>query len=269
MKEWLGLPVAASEHGGEIDFLLLLTIGLMAVIFLGWLIFFSIALIRFRAGRGHAANPKGARGHTTYYLEIGVAAAEALLLVAFSIPFWREYAAASPPPEGGDPVEVRVVAQQFVWNIHYAGEDGVYGARKVELIDDETNPLGLDPDDPAGGDDIVTRNQLHLPVGRPALIRLTAKDVVHSFSLPEFRVKRDVIPGMETRVQFTPVMTTEEFRTREGEPERNFEIVCAQLCGLGHYRMRGFVTIHTEDGYNAWLQEQAAEAEEEYDPFWD
>jgi len=107
------------------------------------------------------------------------------------------------------------------------------------------NPLGLDPNDPAGKDDITTINQLHVPVGKPVIVRLSSKDVIHSFFLPVMRVKQDVIPG-----QVVPVW----FQAREAG---NFEIACAQLCGLGHYRMRGFFIVDKADQFKSWLDNLA------------
>jgi cytochrome c oxidase subunit 2 len=142
---------------------------------------------------------------------------------------------------------VHVVAEQFAWNVHYPGPDGVFGAREIALVDPVTNPLGLKTDDPAARDDIVTMNELHLPVDRPAIVHLTSKDVIHSFALPVMRVKQDVIPGLSIPVWFVPTQTGE------------YEIACAQLCGIGHYRMRGYLTIHTAEEYAAWLAQAAPE----------
>ena len=108
------------------------------------------------------------------------------------------------------------------------------------------NPLGLDITDSAARDDVWTQNQLNLPVGRPVIVHLSSKDVIHSFGLPQMRVKQDAIPGIEQRVWFTP--------TRTGE----WEIACSQLCGLGHYQMRGFYTIQTQTDFDAWLASQPA-----------
>jgi cytochrome c oxidase subunit II len=138
---------------------------------------------------------------------------------------------------------VRVVAEQFAWNIQYPGPDGTFGRTRLDLVRPE-NPLGLDISDPAAKDDVWTQNQLNLPVGRPVIVHLSSKDVIHSFGLPQMRVKQDAIPGIEQRLWFTP--------TKTGE----WEIACSQLCGLGHYRMRGFYTIQTQADFNAWLASQ-------------
>jgi cytochrome c oxidase subunit 2 len=144
-------------------------------------------------------------------------------------------------------LQIRVVAEQFAWNVHYPGADGIFGRTVPDLVN-ASNPIGLDPADPRAADDIVSINQLHLEKDRPVTIRLSSKDVIHSFNLPTMRVKQDTIPGMEIPVHFTPV---------EVNGEERWEIACAQLCGLGHYRMRGFLTVHTTEDFRAWLAANA------------
>lgn len=247
MVELLGLPPQASAHAAEIDNLIGIIHWLMAFLFVGWGGFFLYTLIRYRGGAHPKADYAGVKSHTSTYLEIAVAVIEVVLLVGFSIPLWAKVVVNVPDEK--DAEVVRVVAEQFLWNIHYPGADGVFGRTSLELIDTESNPLGLDRNDPFAKDDITTINQLHLPVNKPALIHLSSKDVIHSFALPIMRVKQDAIPGMVIPVGFTPIVTGES------------EIACAQLCGLGHYRMRGFLTIHTQEGYEAWLAAQAPKPE--------
>jgi cytochrome c oxidase subunit 2 len=189
-----------------------------------------------------------------------VAVAEAVLLVGLSMPLWADRVERLPAP--ADSTRVRIVAQQFAWNIHYPGPDGLFGRTDPKLVDEQSNPLGLDRSDPAAKDDVTTINQLHLPVDRPALIQLTSKDVIHSFALQEMRIKQDVIPGTTIQVWFVPKVTTEQMRQRTGNPDFGYEISCAQLCGLGHYRMRGYVTIDTADEFQKWMSEQEAQNSE-------
>lgn len=266
MSKLLGLPLLASEHGGKIDQIIIIIHVIMFVLFIGWGAFFVYALIRFRKSRQPTADYLGVTKHTSSYLEIVVAIVEAVLLIGISIPFWAQHIDTLPAP-GTKPLELRVVAQQFAWNIHYPGPDGIFGRSSVTLVDEQTNPIGLDPDDPQGKDDITTLNQLYLPVNRPAIIHLSTKDVIHSFSLTEFRVKQDVIPGMSIPVSFVPTMTTAEMREIQGDETRNFEIACAQLCGLTHYRMRGYVTVLSEEEFENWLSERLEEKEEDFDDF--
>ena len=241
MLQFLGLPVEASAHAASIDRIIVLVHWLMVLMFVGWSVFFVYVLVRFRRGAHPKASYQGATGRWARLSEIGVVAAEIILLAFFSIPAWSARVDAFPSEQQA--TVVRVVAEQFLWNIHYPGRDGMFGRTRADLVSPD-NPLGLDMSDPAAKDDVWTQNQLHLPVGRPVIVHLSSKDVIHSFGLPQMRVKQDAIPGIEQRVWFTP--------TRTGE----WEIACSQLCGLGHYRMRGFYTIQTQADFDAWLASQ-------------
>ncbi len=266
MERWFYMPQVASAHGPQIDHVNNLVHLLMLGLFVGWGLFFLYLLYRFRASRNPKANYAGVKSHVSTYLEVGVAIAETVLLIGFSIPLWAARVDEAPPE--GESVVVRIVAEQFAWNMHYPGADGVFGRTDIGLIDSESNPLGLDRGDPHAADDITTINQLHLPVNKPAILQLSSKDVIHSFNMPHMRVKQDTIPGMSIPVWFVPTVTTDQMRQRTGNDEFVYEIVCAQLCGLGHSTMRGFYTIHTEEGYDAWLAEEAALLTE-VDEFWD
>ncbi|HLG20999.1 MAG TPA: cytochrome c oxidase subunit II [Bdellovibrionota bacterium] len=241
------LPVDISTHGPLIDRLFNVMHVFMAVLFVGWFAFFVFTLVKFRSRPGHKAvyAPKHTKFST--YLEVSIALFEAAVLLFLAIPAWN-YAKAS-VPKAQNVLPIHVIAEQFAWNIHYAGDDGKFGRTKPDLITTE-NPIGLDPSDPAAKDDLTTINQLHFPVHRPVVIHLSSKDVIHSFSIPVLRVKQDVVPGMMLPVWFEAMQTG------------NFEIACAQLCGLGHYRMKGFVTVETEEQFSTWLKEQRAESEE-------
>jgi len=258
MVELLGLPINASEHGGKIDQILLFMHIFMVIIFAGWSIFFMFTLYKFRKKKNPTADYTGVKSHVSSYLEIAVVVVEAVLLIGFSIPFWAAEVDAFPKPES-NPFEVRVVAQQFAWNVHYPGADGIFGRVSPDLVDEIDNPLGLDPEDANGADDVTAFNLLRVPKGRQVLVHLSSKDVIHSFGLPEFRVKQDAIPGMRIPVQFTPTMTTTEFREATGNEFRNFEIACAQLCGNSHYSMRGTVIVETEEEVQAWLDNKASQ----------
>lgn len=261
MTEWLGLPALASAHGGQIDSLIGWTHVFMLILFVGWGGFFAYALVRFRRSRHPVANYTGARSHTSSYLEIGVAVVEGVLLFAFSIPIWAARVDHIPPES--EALVVELTGEQFAWNVHYAGPDKVFGRTDIKLVDLQSNPLGLDRADPAAKDDITTLNQLYLPVNKPIIARLRSKDVIHSFNVPEFRVKQDAIPGFTIPVWFVPDVTTAEMRARTGDPEFQYEIACAQLCGLGHYRMRGFVTVLSTGEFQKWMEAEEAKLKEE------
>ncbi len=254
--EWLGLPLNASTHGAEVDQLILWMHWLMAVLFVGWGIFFAYTLVRFRKKRQAQAVYEGTKSHFSTYTEVGVVVVELFLLIVIAIPIWTRKVEAFPPDDQA--FHVRVVAEQFAWNIHYPGADGVFGRTDWKLIDKETNAIGLDLTDQYAKDDITMINQLHIPVHTPVIVQLSSKDVIHSFSLNQMRVKQDAIPGIEIPIWFEATMPTPQ-----GE---RWEIACAQLCGLGHYRMRGFFTVHEQAAYDAWMAEQVADQHPELAP---
>jgi cytochrome c oxidase subunit 2 len=242
MLELLGLPPAASAHAAEIDHINVLVHWLMLVLFVGWGAFFIYTLVRFRRSAHPVADHHGVKGAFSKWVEGGVLAVEVILLVFFSIPAWNARVEAFPSET--ESTIVRVVGEQFAWNIHYPGPDRRFGKTDVKLVSAD-NPIGLDRNDADAKDDITTINQLNLPVNKPVIVHLSSKDVIHSFGLPQMRVKQDAIPGIVHNVWFTPTMTGE------------WEIACSQLCGLGHYRMRGFYTIQSDSDFAAWLQENA------------
>ncbi len=244
MLQLLGLPVQASAHAAELDNMTVLVHWLMFVLFIGWGLFFIYVLFRYRKAANPRADYNGAKGKISKGLEIAVVVVEMILLLFYAIPAWarrvRDF-----PPENQATV-VHVIGEQFAWNVHYPGPDGKFGRTRPELVSAD-NPIGLDRTDPDAKDDVTTINQLNLPVDKPVLVHLSSKDVIHSFGLYEMRVKQDAIPGMSIPVWFTP--------TRVGD----YEITCSQLCGLGHFRMRGFVTIQTAADYDKWMADQLKE----------
>ena len=165
LDRWM--PIDASAHGGALDQMNAIVHWLMALLFIGWGIYFIWVLFRYRAGANPKASYEGAKSHTSTYVEVGIVIAEVIILVVFAIPAWARWV--TPPDPADDPITVRVIGEQFAWNVHYPGPDGVFGSQKSELMG-TSNPIGLDPDDPTGADDIVTINQLHLPVNRPVTV---------------------------------------------------------------------------------------------------
>jgi cytochrome c oxidase subunit 2 len=212
------------------------------------------------------ADSLGARSHASSWLEGGVALAEGILLLGLAVPLWGERVKEFPAEK--DATVVRVVGEQFAWNIHYPGPDGVFGKTAIDKIDLQTNPLGIDRSDPAAKDDVTTVNQLRLPVGKPVIVHLSAKDVIHSFGVPEMRIKQDAVPGIEIPVWWVPTVTTAAMREKLGQPAFVYEIACAQLCGLGHATMRGFVTIEEPADFQKWMDEQVAAAQSTEDDIW-
>jgi cytochrome c oxidase subunit 2 len=241
MLNLLGLPVQASTHAGEIDQMISLVHWLMFILFVGWGIFFAYVLFRFRKSANPRASYTGAKGKLSKGIEVGIVVIEMILLIFYAIPAWARRVSAF--PSENEAVVVRVIGEQFAWNVHYHGPDGRFGRTRPELVTAD-NPIGLDRSDPDAKDDVTTINQLNLPVDRPVLVHLMSKDVIHSFGLYEMRVKQDAIPGMSMPVWFIP--------NRVGE----YEITCSQLCGLGHFRMRGYVNIQSQADFTKWFDDQ-------------
>jgi len=237
------LPAAASAHAASLDAVLRAVHVHMAVQAIAWGAIFVYCLIRFRRRTGHAASYDGAKPLLPVVAIALVIVADAALLAASALPAWISRTAS--PPATAEPVEVRVVAEQFAWNVQYPGPDRTFGRTSAALIS-ASNPLGIDRTDPAARDDVGLINSLMLPVGHPVIVQLTARDVIHSFTLNEMRVKQDVTPGLVVRTWFTP--------TTIGK----WEIACSQLCGLGHYRMRGDYAVMAEDEWNRWLASEVA-----------
>ena len=237
------LPPAASAHAAALDQVLQAVHLHLAVQALAWGAFFVFCLIRFRRRPGHAASHQGLRPALPVFAIALVIVGDAALLTTSALPAW--FSRSAPPPTTPAPVEVRVVAEQFAWNIQYPGPDRAFGRTSPALVS-ASNPLGIDRTDAAAKDDVGLINTLMLPVGHPVIVHLTARDVIHSFTLNEMRVKQDATPGLVVRTWFTPTLTGK------------WEIACSQLCGLGHYRMRGDYTVMAEDEWTRWLVSEVA-----------
>jgi cytochrome c oxidase subunit 2 len=227
----------------------------MLVLLVAWGALFAYVLVRFRAGRHPVPSRHGIGGLLPALAIAAVIAGDAGILVASALPAWFSRIAEPPglalseaggpeaPGRVEGPLEVRVIGEQFAWNIQYPGPDRRFGRTDTSLVS-ASNPLGIDRADPDARDDIGILNVLTLPVGRTVIVHLSSRDVVHSFTLNEMRVKQDAVPGMVTRTWFTPVRTG------------HWDIVCSQLCGLGHYRMRGDYSVLTGAAWEAWEQEE-------------
>jgi len=250
MKKVLNFPFDASANGYQLDNMLVWIHWLMLVLFVGWGGFFVYTLWRFRSKRNPQANYHGAHHKGSTYVEVGVIVAEAILLLVFAFPIWANVVKAFPSEK--ESTVVKITGEQFAWNIHYPGDDGIFGRQDISFLD-SGNPLGIDQSDPNAADDIITLNQLYLPVNKPVIFHVTSKDVIHGFGIYELRVKQDATPGLSIPFWCIPV--------KEGK----FEIVCSQLCGLGHYRMRGFVNVVSPEKFEEWKAEQLEEEDDEED----
>jgi cytochrome c oxidase subunit 2 len=219
---WL-LPPSASSYAGDIDwlyYLILIITGLAFVIVEVGLIWFAIKY-RGRPDRKAFYTHGYARAE---WIWTSVTAVTVVIIGLLSAGVWDRIKGRDSVPPDAMPIGIR--AKQFEWHISYPGADGQLGT----------------------GDDLSVRNQLHLVVNKSVVATLTSEDAIHSFFIPAFRIKQDAVPGMTIRVWFQPTDTG------------TFELACAELCGLGHYRMRAVATVHDEAGYQRWLDERGRAA---------
>tara|TARA_B100000700_G_C15063004_1_gene867319 strand:- start:12567 stop:13508 length:942 start_codon:yes stop_codon:yes gene_type:complete len=249
-----GLTEGYSAQSAAMDSVLSWVHVLMLILFIGWGGFFLYTLFRFREKKNPNADPVGVTNHYSTYSEAAVAIFEIALLVIFSFPIWINRVEGI--PDRNETEVVRVIGQQFKWNIHYPGEDGIFGRTDANLIDDQAlNFIGLDKESEAAKDDIVpAQGHLHLPVNKNIILDISTRDVIHSFAIPVMRVKQDAIPGIRIPTWFKPIKIG------------SWEIACAQLCGNSHYEMKGYVHVHTQKGYSTYMKTLAIVQEiDDYD----
>ena len=241
----LGILPNASEHGYMVDHMLEFCHWFVAVLLFGWTIYFFYAIFRFHHSRHPRADYHGVQSKASAHLEFSVVLIEAVLLLGFALPLWGKRVNGDQFPANTDAVRVHAVAQQFAWNFHYPGPDGVFGKSNLDLVN-AGNPLGLDPNDPAGQDDIVVTNgEMHLVNQKPAVVEISSKDVIHGFALEHMRISQDAIPGSRIPAWFRPI--------RAGK----YEIICSQLCGAGHSGMQAFLYVDSQAEFDAWMKEQS------------
>lgn len=238
LSPWWQTPLAS--NWGSIDSALDITLWICAVAFVGLNLFMAYALLRYRHRPGNTAHyePENARleRRLTFWTAIGIAG-----MLAPGLAAWSKYVTV---PK--DAALVEAVGQQWQWSFRFPGADGVLGTAAVKHMTPD-NPFGINPLDPFGRDDIlVESNELHLPVGRPVKVVLRSKDVLHDFYVPEFRAKMDLVPGIVTYFWLTPTV------------KGRFEILCAELCGVGHHEMRGSVVVEPRRDFDAWLAGQTS-----------
>jgi cytochrome c oxidase subunit 2 len=233
---WWWTPLASNWV--FMDSMITLTFWITGAVYVAVILFIAYCIFKFRhkEGRVAAYEPENAK------LEIWLTVVTSVGVAALLIPglvVWGQFV--NVPDEAS---EVEVVGQQWYWSYRLPGEDGKLGIVDNRLITSD-NPLGIDPNDPAGQDDVVVDGEeLHLPIGVPVKMLLRSVDVLHDYYVPEFRAKMDMVPGMVTFFWFEP--------TKTGV----YEVLCAELCGTGHSFMRGAVFVDSDEDYQLWLQDQ-------------
>jgi cytochrome c oxidase subunit 2 len=240
-----GFPIDISRHGYQVDQLIWAVHVVMATLFIAGAAYLLYVIVRFRGGRQPRAVHAPRDWNIPILVVVALALVELYLEARHSNPILARMRRQFPRPE--ESLTVRLVAEQYAWNVHYPGRDGRFGRTDPKLVDTETNPLGLDQADPAAADDVTTINQLHVPAGRPIIAHLTSKDVIHGFAVPVLRVRQDCIPGELIPIWF------------QAEKTGEFEITCGQLCGPLHYRMKGALQVQSPGDFAAWMEAQGRE----------
>ena len=262
---------SASDHGEKLDGVFKLTLVLTGIVFIVTQVLLFWYSYKYRENKSRKAL-FFSHDNTLEYVWTGIPALVMTILVVKGLVVWNDVMADVGPDE--EVIEIEATGYQFGWSIRYPGDDNLLGEKDYTLIEPGINSLGQNWEDPKNHDDFIA-DEIWLPVNKKVRVRITAKDVLHDFYLPHFRVKMDAVPGIPAFFVFTPNTTTEEFRNRlkeepswqvpydETDPSIgtkwenfNYELACAELCGKGHYSMRKIVKIVTEEEYKGWLETQ-------------
>ncbi len=232
-----------ASNWGFIDTVIQITFVVTGIVFVAVLLFTAYCVYRYRFREDRRSEYKPEDPKLEWWLT-GLTSVGVVIMLAPGLIAWNDFVTV---PE--DAATFEVVGQQWNWKFRFPGEDGVLGTSDARNINDD-NPFGLNPDDPNGQDDIlVDDSELHLPLGQPVQALLRSIDVLHDFYVPQFRAKMDMVPGMITFFWLTP--------TRTG----TFDILCFELCGIGHHEMRGTVVVEAPEDFEAWLGEQTTFAQ--------
>jgi cytochrome c oxidase subunit II len=242
LSKWR-LPESIAAHSAAIDRQFKITLAIIGAGFLLAHAALGYTVWRYRA----KSDERASYSHGSARVEMALAVITSIVFISLAITgqkLWSGLRLGQAPPESE---RIEVVAQQFAWNFRYPGGDGKFGRTDPALYDDADNslgarpgPLGIDPNDASGKDDLV-RTTLVIPVNRPINLTLRSKDVIHDFYVPALRLKQDAVPGMKINIHFTA--------TREGR----YEIACAELCGQLHHQMRAYLDVRSQSGYEEWL----------------
>ncbi len=251
-KTLLAQP-AASDHGEKIDLMLYITIGVTGVVFIltQVLLFWFAFKYQERDDRQAYFFPHNTKLELIWTT---VPAIFLTVLVVFGLKYWFKMTGDAPK----DALIVEVTGHQFGWEFRYPGADKTLGSKNYKLSSG-ANSLGVNFDDPASKDDIHVSATMHLPVNRPVRFVINAQDVIHDVGLSHFRLKMDAVPGIPTTLWFTPLYTTAKMKEITGNPNFVYELSCDQMCGKGHYSMRGVIIVESEEEYNLWLAQQKPE----------
>ena len=246
---------SASAQGKKIDTMLWITIIITGVVF-----FITQILLFWFSYRYQESDKRKAlfypHNNNLEIIWTAVPAITLTVLVVFGLKYWFQFTGDAPK----NAQLIEITGHQFGWEIRYPGKDGILGRKNYKLTDPaKGNPLGVDWADAASHDDIHVPTTMHVVVNKPVKLVINSQDVIHDVGLPHFRLKMDAVPGTPTTLWFTPVVTTKDMQKRTGNPDFTYEISCDQMCGKGHFSMRGVIIVETQKEYNEWMIKQRSE----------
>ncbi|NLR59616.1 cytochrome c oxidase subunit II [Chitinophaga polysaccharea] len=245
------LGESASVQGEGVDTLIYVTLAITGIVFVitQILLFWFAFKYQEKEGRKAFYFPHNNKLEVIWTV---IPAIALTVLVAFGLKHWFQLTSDAPK----DAQVVEVTGKQFNWIFRYPGKDGQLGRRDFKAIDPGAgNELGMDWNDPLNKDDFMP-TEVHLVVGKPVKFIIGSRDVIHDVGLPHFRMKMDAVPGIPTTLWFTPKYTTKQMKEKTGNPDFTYEISCDQMCGSGHYSMRGVIVVETQEEFDAWAAKQ-------------
>jgi cytochrome c oxidase subunit II len=246
------LPESASEHGKEIDMLWDFNMYIVIAVF----VLVNIVLFWFASKYYHKKGNKATFFTHSTKLELIWTIIPAIVLsviIIYGLRTWNHIT----EPASKDALTIELYAKQFDWTARYPGKDGKLGETNYKLISD-TNPLALNEKDQASMDDIITKGEFHIPVGKQVNFVFRSRDVIHSAYMPHFRAQMNCVPGMETYFHFKPIITTAEMRKKLNKETFDYVLLCNKICGASHFNMQMNIIVESEADYNAWLAKQKA-----------
>lgn len=269
------LPMAASEHGADIDWLFNFNIIIIGgVFFVANFLLFYFAF-KYYKGKHNETATFFPESHTMELIWTIVPGIVLVVIIFLGIKTWNTITS----PVEGESIVMELYAKQFDWTARYAGKDNILGKRNFKLITAH-NPMGLDASDPSGNDDIVVRNEFHIPKGKQIDFKFGSRDVIHSAYMPHFRAQMNCVPGMTTSLHYVPSITTEEMRknpqviqnvkeineilSKKGEDVYafNYILLCNKICGVSHYNMQMNIMVDEPRQFNEWLSKQKTVGEQ-------
>ncbi len=241
------LPESASEHGVGLDWLFNFNMAILFFVFVVTHIFLFYFAYKYY-GRSNNKATYFPHNNKLEMIWTVIPAIVLAVIIIFGLKAWNKITA----PASKDAIVLQLYAEQFKWTCRYSGKDNELGDSNYKLITD-TNPLGMDSTDAKGMDDIIVKNEFHIPINKEIEFKLNAREVIHSAYMPHFRAQMNCVPGMTTMLHFTPIITTQQMRDKLNNQKFDYILLCNKICGNSHYNMQMTIVVDTEEDYNKWL----------------